>query len=44
MALREIVRKFVKEEVEPLANQIEETNTIPTHIVRNVKGNGLIWS
>lgn len=41
MALRELVRKFVRDEVEPLANEIEETNTIPTHIVEMSKEMGL---
>lgn len=39
--LREIVRKFVKEEVEPLAMEIEETDNIPEKIVRMSKEMGL---
>lgn len=40
-SLRKIVRKFVKEEVEPLANKIEEDNAIPTHIIEMSKELGL---
>lgn len=40
-SLREVVRKFVKEEVEPFANQIEEENAIPKHIVEMSKEMGL---
>ena len=40
-SLKEIVRKFVKEEVEPVANQIEEENAIPPHIVSMSKEMGL---
>ena len=39
--LRELVRKFVREEVEPLANEIEETNSIPPHLVNLSKEMGL---
>ncbi|TQR18166.1 acyl-CoA dehydrogenase family protein [Psychrobacillus soli] len=40
-SLKEIVRKFVKEEVEPVANQIEEENAIPPHLVSMSKEMGL---
>lgn len=40
-SLKEIVRKFVKEEVEPVANQIEEENVIPPHLVSMSKELGL---
>lgn len=39
--LREIVRKFVKEEVEPVAMEIEENNQIPEKIVEMSKEMGL---
>lgn len=39
--LREIVRKFVKEEVEPIAMEIEENNHIPEKIVEMSKEMGL---
>lgn len=35
--LKAIARKFVKEQVEPFANQIEEENKIPSHIVEKSK-------
>ena len=31
--LRKVVRKFVEEEVEPVAMEIEEKNEIPKHII-----------
>ncbi|MFJ5769507.1 acyl-CoA dehydrogenase family protein [Psychrobacillus sp. NPDC093180] len=40
-SLKEIVRKFVREEVEPVANQIEEENVIPPHLVSMSKEMGL---
>ncbi|MFJ7970074.1 acyl-CoA dehydrogenase family protein [Psychrobacillus sp. NPDC096389] len=40
-SLKEIVRKFVKEEVEPVANQIEEENAIPPYLVSMSKEIGL---
>lgn len=40
-SLKEIVRKFVKEEVEPVANQIEEENAIPPYLVSMSKELGL---
>lgn len=39
--LRENVRKFVREEVEPVAMEIEETNNIPERIVEMSKEMGL---
>ncbi len=39
--LRQNVRKFVREEVEPVANEIEENNEIPKHIVEKSKEMGL---
>ncbi|RHW38406.1 acyl-CoA dehydrogenase [Lysinibacillus yapensis] len=40
-SLREIVNKFVKDEVEPLANKIEEDNAIPPHLLEMSKELGL---
>ena len=40
-SLREIVRKFVRDEVEPVANEIEEENRIPSHIIDMSKEMGL---
>lgn len=39
--LRKNVRQFVKEEVEPVAMEIEENNEIPEHIVQQSKEMGL---
>lgn len=39
--LRELVRKFVTDEVEPVANQIEEDNAIPPNVVAMSKEMGL---
>ena len=39
--LRKNVRQFVKEEVEPVAMEIEENNEIPEHIVQQSKDMGL---
>lgn len=38
---RTLVRKFVRDEVEPLANRIEEDNHIPDHLVEMCKNMGL---
>lgn len=40
--LRKNVRQFVKEEVEPVAMEIEENNEIPEHIVQQSKEMGLL--
>lgn len=39
--LKELVSKFVRDEVEPLANKIEEDNTIPPHLVEMAMDMGL---
>ena len=41
MELKELVSKFVRDEVEPLANKIEEDNAIPPHLVEMAKEMGL---
>ena len=41
LALKELVNKFVRDEVEPLANKIEEDNAIPPRLVEMAKDMGL---
>ncbi|WP_431028611.1 acyl-CoA dehydrogenase family protein [Lysinibacillus sp. LZ02] len=41
LALKELVQKFIRDEVEPFANQIEEQNAIPPHLVKTAKEMGL---
>ncbi len=41
LALKGLVQKFIRDEVEPFANQIEDQNTIPPHLVEMAKKMGL---
>ena len=42
--LKQGIRDFIENEVEPHANLIEESDEIPAKYFRKIKGNGLVCS
>ena len=39
--MRDTIRRFVEEELDPIANQVEEEDRIPDHIVERMRELGL---
>lgn len=41
--MKSMIRNFVEKEVEPYAQQIEEEDAIPDHLVEKGEGVGSVW-